>query len=250
MNSYLRSYKYHDCIDFISGGRDKINRKVENNTYIRLQENEVIVKFHYTDIATIQMDNTIILNSGGYQTFTTKDRFNKILNHTPFRIYQELGIWYIRNYQTNEIYGYADNMRINPDNTVSGYADNIKELEKTRKRIKKYAKKFISALVKGEVESPNAGECWHCLMRDNKTNIPLGESLQDTSHLESHFEDNYFVGSLLYRAVELYPVSQYAMMELGDIWQNGNIPDRFIVLPNQAYKSLVKYLYSQFNLPY
>jgi len=257
MSGYLKSYQYNDLLEFISKGRDKISRKVENNTYVRIELDGyhiqwIKVKFHNTDLGTIFADNTIILNSGGWQTFTTKDRFNKILDHTEFRIYQEKGIWYVYRlpFSTNECYGFKDGIQINPDNTIENYLEDVRELEKRRKQITNYVKRFINALVTGKVESPNSGDCWFCAMRDSSSNIPLGESTGDISHLESHIKESYYVGSLLYRAIELYPISQYAMWELSDIWQNGNLPnDKFSILSNQVNYSLKKYLFSQFNLP-
>jgi len=257
MSSYLKDYRYHNLLDFILSGRNKTSRKIENNTIARIELDDydiqlIKVKLHNTDIGTIFANNTIILNSGGWMTFTTKDRMNKILNHTEFRIYQENGIWYVYRlpFSLNECYGYQDNIQINPNGTIENYLPDVRELEKKRKQITSYVKRFIRALVTGKVESPNAGDCWYCAMRDSSSNIPLGESTGDISHLESHMKENYFVGSLLWRAIELYPVSQYAMWELGDIWQKGKLPnDRFSVLSDQVSYSLKKYLFSRFNLP-
>lgn len=242
-------YTYNELSDFIAHGRSKIDRKIENNTMARLGEDRIVIRFHSTDIAQILQDNTIILNSGGYKTFTTKDRMNKILPN-PFRIYQNAGIWYIWNYITKVEYPYIDGITINPDSSITNYGVNPQELIKLRNRIKTYSKGFVTALCKGKVNKPYPGDCFYCVMRNVSSNIPLGESCKDVDHLLSHFREKYYVGSLLYRAIELYPMSLFANSELCEIWYDESIPDRFIVLPQQAYKSLVKYLYSQFDLPY
>jgi len=249
MSTYLRSYKYSDCLDFISSGRDKSARKTENNTSIRLENNRIIVKFHFTDIGIISGDDTIQLFTGGYLTFTTKDRLNKIIDHLPFRIYQKKGVWYLWNYKTKQ-YIYQDGLTISPDLSVTGDKLYDEYSIALRKKIKRYAKQFIQALITGKVNKPSGGDCFYCLMRDITSNKPLGESISENDHLLSHFRENYYVPSLLSRAIEIYPISRMAMWELQDIWNNGNIPDRFIVLPQQAEKSLVKYLFSRLGLPY
>ena len=54
------------------------------------------VRLWNTDIATIDPKNSsVTLNTGGYTTNTTKDRLNRVLNGTRYRIYQQSGRWYV-----------------------------------------------------------------------------------------------------------------------------------------------------------
>jgi hypothetical protein len=54
-------------------------RKLGNNTWLVRQDERIAVKLHQTYILTYTPDNRIILNSGGWETVTTKDRMNKML---------------------------------------------------------------------------------------------------------------------------------------------------------------------------
>lgn len=259
----MNNYSYNELAKFIKSGRSKIERKVENNTTARFKGGEtdekdnIIVRLHETDIATIT-HSTMILNSGGYKTQTTKDRLNKIIYY-PLRIIQEEGIWFIAT-GYNDLFKtpFRDNILIY-ENNGSPYirelrSDNTNLLHdiKLRKAIKKYAKGFITALVSGEVYKPDNGDCWYCLMRCTHNNVPLGEETNNIDHLESHIDENYFVPSLFYRACEVYPMCNFANGTIYQLWYTKDkISDwQKDILQRDGYKSLVKYLYMQFGLPY
>ena len=191
------------------------------------------------------------LSSGGYKTHTTKDRLNKILPY-PFRLSQVSGLWVLYNLKSNQDYPFCDGLTIDAFKNVSGYDTEYNNNVKLRKDIKKYAKGFISALITGKVKRPDGGDCWNCLFREVNTNKPMGEFNNNTDHLTDHIREKYYVPSLFYRAVELYPMSIISNSIMHELWVNDTLPDNWAVdiLREQSYKSLVKYLYSQFNLPY
>jgi len=60
------------------------------------------VKLYSTDIFKL-IGNKIILNSGGYQTNTTKARINQILGNYGYNVYQQAGTWYIKNLINDKI---------------------------------------------------------------------------------------------------------------------------------------------------
>lgn len=243
-------YDYNSLSEHIRKGKSRVERKIDNNTIARFVGDNIIVRFHNTDIGEFLPDNTLILNSGGYKTYTTKDRINDLLPN-GIRLYQESGLWWLSHNWSDKI-PFCDGIMILPDGTITGYVDNSTNDTKLRKDIKKYAKGFVKALISGEVARPYAGDCFYCYMREVSSSNPLGEVTDNTDHLLSHFEEKYFVGSLLYRAIELYPMCQIAQYGLYELWENNTIPDKWYssILSDNAYKSLVKYLYSEFNLPY
>ena len=71
-------------------GRD--SRKIANNTTLRRDGDEFVVRLHYTDIVRYHADDTVTLNSGGWQTVTTKQRMNLLTN---LRVYQRDYTWYV-----------------------------------------------------------------------------------------------------------------------------------------------------------
>ena len=84
-------------------------KKIANNTYeLITTTGQRKIRIHNTDILTFDSDK-VILNSGGYQTKTTKDRLNKYLPDN-IRIYQKDYQWYIL--KDNEKIDFADNIEI------------------------------------------------------------------------------------------------------------------------------------------
>lgn len=73
----------------------RMSRKVGNNTYLmRIDDDTIALKLHYTNVVTYKADGCFRLNSGGWRTVTTKERMNR---WTPsgFSIYQKKWNWYI-----------------------------------------------------------------------------------------------------------------------------------------------------------
>lgn len=201
----------------------------------RRADDMIAVKYHNTDILTYAADESIILNSGGYRTVTTKAKMNEYLPNDKPRVYQNKGVWYIGGNV------YADNCAVKPDGIITGVMDTAeaKRQEKLAKQINRYAAAYIAALCKGDVPRPSGGDCWYCFLRHagNATvgqyiarkgepgrkpgERTLGEETGGESHLLDHMKDNYYVPSLLARAIELYPVSQAARSILGEVWGQG-----------------------------
>lgn len=188
--------KYSDLNAQLSG-RNQDRRKLANNTYAERRDNGAIaIRLHATDVVTFHPDGTIVANSGGWKTHTTKERLNDYL---PARIWQKAGRWFVgSNGSTIE---FADGLTFHPDGKVTGGkpqsdADAEKALQK---RIAKYCTDLHAAL---PLPMPSAGDCWYCQMREVETGKPLGECVKDCGHLEAHMDENYFVPSLVWRALE------------------------------------------------
>jgi hypothetical protein len=81
----------HTDAERILAGHDE--RKIGNNTYLIRRADGIAVRLHSTDVVTFHSDNTITLNSGGYRTYTTKDRMNACLRQ--YRVFQHNWNWYI-----------------------------------------------------------------------------------------------------------------------------------------------------------
>lgn len=252
----MDTYKvdYDNLIDWINKGRNKISRSIANNTFIRKEDNKVIVQLHNTDICIITKESIQIF-TGGYKTYTTKNRINSFLPDS-FRLYQDRKIWYLWNWQTKEKWNYTDGITINlSDNSVSSQADN-KQLDKDKKlksRIDKFVSAYIERLFNGKIERNYGGDCFYCQMREVNSNKPLGDVIKDNNHLLSHMREKYYVPSMLVNAIELYPVSMAAKRTLQELWigetkleSNTTFGD---IAKEQLTKSLRKYLYSHFSLP-
>lgn len=198
------------------------SRKLGNNTYLkRRSDTAIAVMLHATDVLTFNADGSTVLDSGGWQTVTTKARINE---YGPGGgICQQNGQWYYCPSGWNgPRYKFADGMTIASDGTVTG-ADLFKpEVQKAalklRRQAQAYAGKFLRALAAGKVPAPSGGDCWFCALREVNTGKPWGECNHDTSHILEHLREQYFVPSLLARAIETFPVSQVAKWFLAERW--------------------------------
>lgn len=83
-----------EAIKMVKGKRNTNRRKVGNNTYAEiLHDNSVGIMLHNTYVVKIHEDNTYTLQTGGWQTVTTKDRINQ---YSPVRVYQRNYEWFVK----------------------------------------------------------------------------------------------------------------------------------------------------------
>jgi hypothetical protein len=186
-------------------GRCKNRRKIGNNTYLERRNGYIAVKLHNTDIIEFHPDKTV-LTSSGWRTVTTKARLNEF---APVSIYQHKGTWYIGEWQNNgNRILFIDGMELDPDNNPVDPQYENKDRQKNQREliaeIKAYAKLCADNC---PIPLPSGGDCWYCHLETVETKRPLGESIQDTEHLKSHFAESYIVPSLVYRACKEYGIS-------------------------------------------
>jgi len=82
-----------EATKMVLGKRNRGERKVGNNTYAYiLLDGSVAIELHGTKVVVIHPDDSVTLNSGGWQTSTTKDRINK---YSPVKVYQKKYQWFL-----------------------------------------------------------------------------------------------------------------------------------------------------------
>lgn len=164
--------------DSLLQGRNMLRRKVGNNTYL----------------------GKWILSP------VTKARMNDHLEN-GYRIVQRNGQWYVSDHR-EDVALFDDRMTIAPDGTLAGTLalDEERKLLALRKQVNRFAGKYADAFVKGDIKAPGAGDCFYCQLRssDGKT---MGENFGDKDHFISHLDEEYFVPSILHRAMEVIPTS-------------------------------------------
>jgi hypothetical protein len=95
-----------EMIKIVRGKRNANRRKVGNNTYAEiLYDDTVAIRLHNTDVVKINPNGTYTLNSGGWQTVTTKDRINQ---YSPVKVYQRKFEWFVT--INGKEYPFIDNM--------------------------------------------------------------------------------------------------------------------------------------------
>ena len=147
----------------ILGNTNCIKSKfVDQNTLkIEYENGSSSIRFHNTDIITFNPDNTIVLNSGGYRTITTKERINKF---APVNIFQKNGLWYLANnnnypHNFDDAYLFYDNCIINNEGKLlSKPLNNEKTIVKVKK-LKKQINDYCNLITKDNLPYPDNGDC-------------------------------------------------------------------------------------------
>ena len=237
MAEHLRTWK--DAQEVL-GKRD--SRKVANNTYLkRTGEDEISLLLHSTYIVRWTRGVGCLLNSGGWKTYTTKERMNRF---SPFSVWSDRGIWWCSTWPNpwgqydKPRWVFEDGITLHEDGQVTGAGEDPTRDTKLRKKIKKFAAAYMDALEKGEVPAPGAGDCWYCCMVRSDTGKPLGERVdtlhpdgtitqeRNTDHLMDHMKESYFVPSLLVNALKAGPCSRSMWWYLGSFWDTTLDPSK------------------------
>jgi hypothetical protein len=97
---------HSEAVSIVRGKRNASRRKVGNNTYAEiLHDGTVAIKLHNTYVVKINPNGTYTLNSGGWQTVTTKDRINK---YSPRYVFQKNYEWFVK--INDKTYPFIDGM--------------------------------------------------------------------------------------------------------------------------------------------
>jgi len=211
--------KFNDALDLLRRGRNG-RKKLANNTYLHETHEGVAVQLHNTDIVTVHPDDTYTLNSGGWQTVTTKARINEF---SPARLGQDKGIWYLYVGAgagwSKERIPFVDGIKVNADGKPLNGVDNSADVEAKKRKLDKQTRDYINgfaadAVANGGLKNPSNGDCWGCLfhaanahtqtpyMGFNLATVNVKESEpMGVDHLLEHFREKYYVPSLLVKAI-------------------------------------------------
>lgn len=79
------------------------------------------VTYHNTVIVEFDLNKTVTLDSGGWQTATTKTRMNQASSqfNLGYSVFQKDFDWFVR-LESGEVVEFRDNMRLNAIEAVSG----------------------------------------------------------------------------------------------------------------------------------
>lgn len=173
------------------------SKKIGCNTLeLEYDNGNKAIRYHNTDVITTFPNGDKTLTSGGWRTCTTKKRFND----SGFRVYTDKGIWYITEPATSKVIPFFDGMTFDAAGFVKGanFIIDLQQIKTVKKKIAKFIK-LIDSLTK--IPMPSGGDCWYCALQTTEGKS-LGDSFKDTDHLESHLEEGYLHGSLIYNALK------------------------------------------------
>lgn len=182
----------------IMRGIDAESAKIlANNTVEYRKDGTRVIRLHHTDIMTFLPNGKIRLNSGGWQTVTTKERLNRYLPR-PYGISQRKGQWSLCAHWSDDCVPFYDGIEFDPAKglpkaKVSVTAKNAKLAAKINRLVDKVYKME-------QLPMPGPGDCWFCNLRD-KDGHTMGELGDNTDHLMSHIKEGYLHGSLIANAL-------------------------------------------------
>lgn len=228
-------------------GRER--RTIAGNTWLERGDN-ITLRYHGTNVVTFRPDGSMVLNSGGWRTPTTKERINWCLPG-GFGLSQVKHVWYLNNHV------FADGMVVYPDGRIEGAAEKSapRKAAKLTKAIKAYVTGYIETLFAGKVERPSVGDCWHCWYGPMRTQNKrtLGEVTGD-DHMRHHIQERYYVPSMIVRAADTFGASFYTRTVLGDLlgytkhFKDGNLGDMRDIARDDLSKVLRRYVLRQVGM--
>jgi hypothetical protein len=153
------------------------------------------IRYHNTDVITMLPNGDTVLDSGGWLTYTTKERLNR-----RYKVWSKNSVWYIEEPATGNTLHFFDGITFDGCGKVKGEVKVIDEekIKATKARIRNYVR--LADRLK-EIPFPDAGDCWSCMMQ-TKDGQSIGDAFKDTSHLEMHLEEGYLHGSIIYNALK------------------------------------------------
>ena len=111
---------YSEAKAILDESRNKNSKKLESNTYLKRHEDESIgVRLHDTDVINLYPDGSFRLNTGGWETVTTKDRIVNYIPNCGVRLFSERGVWLLANQKDCFVYQFIDGILIEADGTFS-----------------------------------------------------------------------------------------------------------------------------------
>lgn len=204
------------------GTRD--SKKLENNTYLKRYDDYIGVMLHTTDVVKFYPEY-FELDSGGWNTQTTRDRINKYSNA---RVWVKNSVMYVGipykegcSYHPESSVLFYDGIHYDYEGNLLSKTKDIdkhnREVRDMKKKIKKFVDYCLSvAKSEGGVPHPSGGDCWFCLMV-NKENKTMGDVEESHQHLINHMEENYCVPSLILNALL---ENGHTQQQLGYIWNS------------------------------
>lgn len=258
-------HSFDEAEDWLKGGRIKDERPLpgKETRLIRLDEDRIAVRYHVTDIVVYCRNGDVEVNTGGWNTLTTRGKIDQYMplkectyestdggtatymgrKWTLFSNMGELvvvqGSW--SKDKRRAAVKILRRATLRADGTIESDCDKVSlhEQKAWRKRSAEFAKEFVDKFLKGEIPAPAVGDCWYCGMREVKTDKPLGESVNDSSHIVDHMgmgpdgmDEVYYVPSMLYNATETFG-APYDKNVLAAFWTSQT--DDFVIEARKRY---------------
>lgn len=95
-----------EAVGMVRGKNNRTSRKIGNNTRAYIEyDGSVSIELHSTKVVVLYPNGLVKLQTGGWQTSTTKDRINQ---YSPVRVYQRNYEWFVK--LNGKEYPFIENM--------------------------------------------------------------------------------------------------------------------------------------------
>lgn len=196
---------YAQAVAYLNAGRNPDNRpypsgRSETNRVVRTDQG-VGVELHGT-IVVEYLPDCVVLNTGGWQSHTTKTRINETLHKLGFTLYQRNFVWYVASHgDWDNPVMYEDGMRLSYTGEFLSESPDAERyqrfVDERHALVESYLNDFVQAIRDGEeIGEPSNGDCWACLM-----------GLTSDDHILIHLEERYYVPSMLVTIAQEMPTS-------------------------------------------
>ena len=204
---------YTEAQEVFSTARDYYKGKpIGNNTRLYKRGNSYAVRLHSTDVVTIHPDDTYTLNSGGWETVTTKQRINQ---YSPASVYSDRGTWLVGGCL------FEVGMKVGSGGASLNWLDPLEDTTlhyKLKDLVRNYINGFTEAIKAGTLDNPSLGDCWLCCSKKEFSAAALEDHHKyierDVNHILHHFVESYYVPSLLANALQEHDRSDCLMSTL------------------------------------
>lgn len=142
---------------FVHRGKKKGNTRTESN------DAGIIVQYHNTVIAILRPDGRVTLNSGGYETVSTKRRMNQTFDNwgLPLRVEQTKHKWFVRNIQTGKQIAFFDYVTFDPQTmTADSMNKNPRRITGTLEMVRRAASSRVKRKRAMELGAKRSGRLY------------------------------------------------------------------------------------------
>lgn len=254
-------HNFEEAEAWLAGGRDKDERPLPGKAtrLVRVDDDHIAVRYHYTNIVTYGRWGDVKIDTGGWNTITTRCKIDQYmpLAECFYESYDgeqrsymgrkwtlgsengELVLWKGSWSKENAKKGVKilRHATLRADGTIEPDCDipALSEQKKLRNRVSEYAKEYVDLFLKGEIPAPNSGDCWGCALERTGDEKPGSDTWHIISHVglgEEGMKEVYYVPTLLRKATVLFG-APYDNNVLAAFWTTQT--DDFVVQARERY---------------
>jgi hypothetical protein len=243
--SDLRRYTYAQA-DKELQGRCKQKKNLCLNTWLhrghRYDSKPISIQYHSTDIIVLYPNGDTVVNMGGWDTTTTRQRINALLPVNYHLFYSKHGLMcsdgsrYF-NESNNLSYYFSDGLTI----TKQGKVKNARPfLTPAQAKLSDKFNRYVME-IGANLSLPSHADCWLCHVITEKGQV-LGDAVHNKKHIMQHVDSGIIVPSLVRNALNFGRI-KFNLRVLNK-WQEENYLQTY-----QAQVILYKYLCRKFGVP-